>query len=60
MSTWSEKLAEAREHLSDIRVRIQSYDHGDKPSSPPAALLREERRAMVVVAWWKEESKRHP
>jgi hypothetical protein len=55
---WREKLAEARAHLSDIRVRIQSYSYGDRPQSPPAALLQEERRASVVVALWEAEAKR--
>lgn len=53
--TPAEKLAEAREHLSDIRTQIQSYSYGDRPQSPPVGLLRDEQRALVVVAWWEKE-----
>lgn len=59
MSDWREKLTEARESLSDIRVRIQSYSFGDRPQSPPAELLREERRVQAIVAWWEAEAKRN-
>lgn len=51
----SEKLSEARAHLSDIQVRIQSYSYGDRPQSPPASLLKEERRVLAIVAWWQAE-----
>ena len=34
-------IEQARQRVSDLRARVESYDGGDRPMSPPVALLRE-------------------
>ena len=38
-------IEQARQRVSDLRARVESYDGGDRPMSPPVALLRELRAA---------------
>ena len=34
-------IEQARQRVSDLSARVESYDGGDRPMSPPVALLRE-------------------